>query len=323
VVHHPGCVTYFGSGFQVLDFTIGMHSDTQLNGAHRRVLEAFRTHRTVSAAGVREWNRVNRSDRTTYYVLSEIEHHVHNSIDFETVASDTQVASWLQDQPADCIVEATARHIGCDTLMQMAKQAEASENWWGAACIYGAAASLTLITNGRDEAQDLWRQCIDTVAKVSGADRATNQEDVDQLELDQLCDLLMSLNEVDVVKYEHRIEYLRHSAAAKRNPDSAFCIMMFGDCLLPCLQGDTDGMATAFLRLVEWLSEEGCRAPRDKSVRELCTVVYAGCVGWVLPILCNLEQFGWDRLGGGHNVELVELASKTCHSSLDVPSWTL
>ena len=55
-VAHTGVCANIGA---VLDFTVSMHGEDELEVAHRRVVNAFRANRTVSVVGEKAWKRLN------------------------------------------------------------------------------------------------------------------------------------------------------------------------------------------------------------------------------------------------------------------------
>ena len=264
----------------VLDFTCGLFAPEELQTAHQRIVDSFRKKRTVSATGISAWLRSNGDDPTSHYVLSEIEHHVRNAIPHpDQLADGDPIVAWLEDQPQDAIGEATAAVLGIDVLDQLATTAEEkrSPDFWGAACRWGAGATLCLNTIGRtDPFLTRTRKSLDAIIRIdnSGGDTHESrgsQDAQDFLEICQLKNVFFALMQEDRDKYLYRCTRLMHTRAAKAKPENAYIISLFSRVVVAYFNGDLDSFAKDGWPPAVQLIRDGCNA-QDKVVRQFCSM---------------------------------------------------
>lgn len=155
----------------VLDYCLAQFTPEQLRSSHAAAVDAFRSRRTVSPAGLRAWDVSNNHHEVTRYCLADIQHHIAGAIrhhlDESGSGGDLGEAggcvAWLVDIPADCVNTATVNVLGCARVLALAKTAVDSGNHWQAACLYHVAGNGILGSGERGDAADAWALSLEQI----------------------------------------------------------------------------------------------------------------------------------------------------------------
>ena len=279
----------------VLDFTISMHSKAELIGAHRRVMDAFRTKRPTNAAGISEWDPINRDDPVTAYVLDESAHHVRSSRDMSDASSDEVLLSWLMDQPQDVLHRSVSFELGEAALVDAAKSSEADGDMWSASCRWTCAAAVVGELQGPVASVPLLHSAADALAQARrkpGASQLSLQ--MDQLELSFLPHLCVN-DMGSIAKKQPRIRYLLSCEAGKARPDRACWLQFLGGVVPTLFSGDLEACKEGNSQFFYFLARDGCERAPDPAMRELCSVVLSAFMATLAETIA--EDFDWGVIG--------------------------
>jgi hypothetical protein len=261
----------------VLDFTVGMYEKADLITAHRRVVEAFRVSRVVTAAGIPGWELENGGDPMTAYVVDQGAHHVTSSRDPNDASSDDVLLSWLVDQPADALVSHVGAVLGEHTLLAAAEESVSDGKLWLAACRLAAAAEVMFKNRGAADYVPLLKRVYDMLSKLRASSSAveTSSTAMDHLELSCVSQLIM-YDPTQMAVYAPPHERLLATAAGKGRPDRLMNYWIVYRQCGACFTGDRKIARAATQEFLQWLVREGCENQPDWPMREfLCTAL-----GW-------------------------------------------
>ena len=282
----------------VLDFTISMHSKAELAAAHRRVVEAFRSNRPLTAAGISMWDSVNRDDPVTAYVLDDSVHHVRSSCDSSDPLSDEVLLGWLTDQPQDTLHQNVVVVLGTVLLAQAAESASAAGDPWQAACRWACVAQVEQEFRGQAAAVGPIQHAADALTKVDLGPRPSSLSvfQKDLLEL-AVVDLLAVLDLSLIASMLPRMNRVLASSAAKARPTNTYGLIMRSTYVIEWWSDDPQRLARASADAATFLVRTGCEENPDPAVREYCCVELCYVNTWSLEISLLSPTFTWDLFG--------------------------
>eukprot|EP01046_Picozoa_sp_COSAG06_P043409 COSAG06_NODE_5682_length_3323_cov_3.426489_2_plen_973_part_01 len=282
----------------VLDFTIGLHSKAELVSAHRRVVEAFRRSRPTNAS-VAQWDRADRDDAVTVYVLDESTHHVRGAHEPNSKLSDDILLGWLLDQPQDVLIEHISEVLGEKMLTRAAEAAEAAGENWEAACRWSAVALVVRNTRGGAQSVVSLGRAVAILGKLQ-RDAGASTESIrqrDDLELSSIISL-STWDLAQVAALMPRLKYLLATDAAKAHPDSCYLMMLFTEWFGTCFAGDIPGTKQVLVRLVPWFVR-ACAQCLDPVQQQWCCVMLVGNANLVSDLPFDSEAWDWTAFGDG------------------------
>ena len=281
----------------VLDFTVAMHSKAELVAAHQSVIEMLRKKRPMIATGKPMWAPENRDDPVTAYVLDECAHHTHKSHD-GTHKSRALLLSWTQDIPQDVLVHQTARVLGEDALQAAAEAAEATGEYWAAACHWSAAGHVALLTRGMQASVKGCTRAADALDYVRPSSVPTISKDT--LEIDVLIKMISRDGERLLDEsLNPRIERLMGSAAGKTDPGSIYPFV-YNNLMrawLPATMAKdprmmADSAVAVFRSVTRTIAETS-----DLLQRQFCAILFCGDLGFWIELALLSPDFQFSIFG--------------------------
>lgn len=229
------------------------------------------------------------------------------SLDIENNPSgmvDDSLLDWLCDQPLDVIGKATAKVIGEDRVSELAKAAEASGEYYVAACRWLAAGTVANILRGKMAYLELSHKCMDCLNKLQHIDgddpegRFT-KDAKDHLETDAVRNIVMGLDRDDIDSVAERLQYLLGAQATLARPDDAVALLFFQKCMPAVLDGKTLELAEKFIYVVcPYLVKNGMFGSPDKSTRDFCGAIFVMIAALYFDMGMLAKNFDWDATFG-------------------------
>ena len=276
------------------EFTKSMHTEEELQQAHRRVVELLRQSRPQSPECVPAWS-VGASigqdeDQMLRYVDEAALHHV--TLGWKTTSGDDlesddgAINGWLGDCPQDILTHAAATVLGPERLEKLVEAAEAADDQWSLARRAVLAAELASAAGDMPAKLGWWRRALDALGKL-GAGSATPERRMQELlELRVFC-VLSAVNDPEDSKYCARAEYLLQLDHVESSPISkGLCKQFFNT------QGlfvNPAGYGQDFFEYLRILAH-GARTHPDPRMQKMCMMTLA-ISGMNHP---SFEADGWD-----------------------------
>eukprot|EP01043_Picozoa_sp_COSAG02_P005076 COSAG02_NODE_135_length_34565_cov_80.368856_30_plen_1468_part_00 len=210
----------------VRDWTEGQHTEDDLRGGHRRIVEAFRKERAKDeykdAYGRCKYDTTRMNDDNTRvddplvsYVCAEVGHHFSKSM-----LNGEVPLEWLGDVPQDPMVVSCGRVLGAAKLTSLAEEAERDDDWWLAARYWTVLRTLTYENEGQTSAIEPLLRALAALGKVELS--AEQSEHKDDIHIDLVVLVFVTL---DISVFPPFIEdgvKLLQSKAASRDPVAAY-----------------------------------------------------------------------------------------------------
>ena len=287
----------------VLDFTISMHSKAELAAAHRRVVEAFRSNRPLTAAGLEEWSSLNRDHAIVAYVVDDAAHHIIRAHDADDPqGSDELLLGWITD-----VHDALVAHIGVVLgevkLVSAAEKAERDDEMWQAACRWYAAGLVVFSRDGASpKFQEHLKHSSNAIVKArqpkAGSTLPSSVDLMDHLELDAITRLAAYSPAFFASRGKEMANLLTSNAATFRI--DACVSLLAGAVLGSYFDGDLQKLKLEANKILSFLVRSGCEGAKDPAMREFSTVMLAACSMFsFVDLQVDFGDFDWTILGAG------------------------
>ena len=277
----------------VLDFTKAMHTKAELIGAHRRVVEAFRSNRPSNAYGLKLWDKMNHGDPLTAYCIDESEHHIKCSRD--SLSTDEVLLSWLMDQPPDALCDCVSNVLGEDVIVRSAEAAEAAGKMWPAACRWNASAHVAWHTRGPATQVAHLKRAAVAVTKARGTKPGSSRSlEMDHLEL-MVAKLLGMYDVTNQGENLSRLKRLVATDAGKARPDQHFNYWIT-EWTRPWFTGDAQGVKDWSDRFLSFKIDV-CENSPDLAMREVFKQCLAWNTFWAIEAFTLVPGFDWSIYG--------------------------
>jgi hypothetical protein len=225
----------------VLEYVMSQFSPEQFQAAQRSVVKRFQEGRPAGG-----WTRNLRGDRTAFYIVHEIEHHVqaawelgsahvgHGQSSSTLVASssifdptkDATLVSWVDDHVLgkfDAVARSAAARFGSTHLATLMEESAHAERWWEA-IIRGALFSIHMFNTGVNVAEVciVKRRMLEWISKVDGSENEELQYAKDTIELECVVRIMKMWNPADLDEQSAAIHRLLLSKACLDDPENQY-----------------------------------------------------------------------------------------------------
>ena len=272
----------------------------------------------------------------------KVRHHINESHDAAWGRSK-QAISWLEDHVngvQDVIAASTASLLNAEAL---AREAEASEDWWRAALRWNALGLMKTTTLGSHNAGNQYfklavaasSKARGTLTTAGGLDGNLSEFNLDSFDLIALNFVFKSWDKNNVVAFGDRFLKTVDTDAGRFHPIVSYAAKLSTEWFPALLNGNEQGYADANWNLTAFILDMcdesteayACSSPED---RALAKPMMAWTLAWGGDRILQSPGFSWDRLGKNGD-KLVEHRSAYVYEDhheavadlISVDTWTL
>ena len=282
------------------DFCIGQHTANQLEAAHRRLVDIFRSSRPVNVHGIQRWDFL--ISPAAQYVHTYAKEHIKHGRGLEDWTAEV-----LLDMPQDDLVLAAARTVDVEHLASSAADADAKGEWWNSARRWALVRYLRYVEEGLmavTEPVERTLNALDQLEQTCGQKEiAELVDDIEEIRFEQLISLLLTINTPLVLARTPDVQRALQTAVAARNPCGAAILRNCVE-LMPIL-GDGNFVRCGAILLGTCTDLlEAAKTALDSNTRYRALLQAHNQSVLYIDILLLQDGFGWDTLfgPGGSNI---------------------
>eukprot|EP01047_Picozoa_sp_COSAG01_P026973 COSAG01_NODE_1760_length_9301_cov_8.687242_2_plen_771_part_00 len=296
----------------VRDYAISIHTENELRGAHRRLVELCRERRPIrpntatrSANGaailvVRSWDDSATLTPLCRYINKYAQHHISLAWHSEWQA-DRSAIEWLDDYTLehDIISRSAAATLGVDRVAKLAQLAIDTDDNWTAAKRHVLAGYEAGGQQGRDHFR----------AAVAALEKLPVSPEREKLEMDALLQIITMWLPEDQHQYGAQLSAMRNKQVAQLSIDSMSLLVLTTSLYPAWSQGNHAVCGVEAIGLTSMLVDAALEQEKGTSRRALLLNFAYGFTAYMhLDNMAGTQQLDWDRLFGEQGELLLEQA---------------